>query len=176
MKQFFFVVFLFLGGVVSFYAHSGAPTDGSAVASTSMTSPGTGVVTSADAKKMLTEFQRAQNSELKALDHRNKIELKELKAAHSARQREWERREKEARHKFFSEHTNGPDRRAYIKDFMERRKNFLQLLNDERAQRSHDQEVRVSSLRQDHAQRLKEFQEALKNGQRPAPNLWPSSS
>ena len=129
----------------------------------------------AAAKQMLTEFQRAQNSELKALEHRNKMELKELKAAHAARQKEWEHKEKELRHKFFAEHANGPDRRAYIQDFLGRHKIFLQLLNDERTQHAHEQEVRYNSLREDQVSRLKEFQEMLNRGERPPTRLWPSA-
>ena len=82
----------------------------------------------------------------------------------------------DARHKFFSEHSLGPDRRAYVQDFFVRRKAFLQLLKDEELQRVHEQEVRLSSIRADQAQRSKEFQERLKRGERPSAGLWPGSN
>jgi hypothetical protein len=128
------------------------------------------------AKKLLPEFQRAQASELKALEHRHKLELKELKASQAARQKDWERQEKEARHRYFAEHTKGPDRRNYIKDFMERGRNFRQLLADERSQRTHEQDARLGSMKSDQAQRLKEFKEALGRNERPAARLWPGSN
>ena len=133
-------------------------------------------ITAADSKLLLKEFQKAQSTELKALEHRHKLELKELKAASSLRQKEWEKREEEARHKFFAEHTRGPDRRGYIKDFMERRKVFQQLLKDEGVNRAHEQDVRLKAMKQDQASRLKEFQTALGRGERPSQSLWPRSS
>lgn len=134
------------------------------------------MITPAIAKRLLPEFLRAQNSELKALEHRHKLELKELKASQSARQKDWERQEKDARHKYFAEHTRGPDRRSYIKDFMDRRRAFIQLLTDERTQRTREQEVRMNSQKSDQAQRLKEFKEALARNERPAARLWPGAS
>jgi hypothetical protein len=128
------------------------------------------------AKGMLAEFQRAQLSELKALDHRNKLENREFSAAQATRQKEWERHEQVARHRFFAEHTRGPDRRAYIRDFLERRSAFMQSLAEERAQRSRDQASRASSLRKEQMDRLKQFREALGRGERPSLKLWPGSS
>lgn len=128
------------------------------------------------AKSLLAEFQHAQSAELKALDHRNKLELKELKASQSARQKEWERHEKEERHKFFADHPRGPDRRAYIKDFLDRRRAFLQSLSDESKQRIQEQDVRLASLRSDQSEHLKEFKSSLAHNQRPPARLWPGQS
>jgi hypothetical protein len=127
-------------------------------------------------KGMLAEFQRAQGAELKALDHRNKLELKELKTSQAARQKEWEKHEQGARHRFFAEHTRGPDRRAYIKDFLERHRAFQQQIKDEMAQRLKDQEARIAALREDQSARLKEFRESLGRNERPAARLWPGSA
>ncbi|MGK5085684.1 hypothetical protein WDW37_20540 [Bdellovibrionota bacterium FG-1] len=127
----------------------------------------------AEGRKLFQEFRRAQSFEIKALEHRQKLEIKEMKAIHGVRQKEWERREKDARHKFFAEHSHGPDRRTYIKDFMERRKVFLQMMADERANRIREQDVRLRSVKQDQRARLKEFQEALQRGERPKANIWP---
>ncbi len=131
-------------------------------------------ITPAEGKKLLHEFTRAQSSELRALEHRQKLEMRELKASQSARQKEWENKERDARHKYFEEHRRGPERRAYIKDFMERRKGLLQAMSEEKTQRAHAQEVRVKSLKEDQSARLKEFQAAIKRGERPPEKLWPS--
>jgi hypothetical protein len=128
----------------------------------------------AEGKRLLSEFQRAQKSELKALVHRHDLEQKELKASQAARQNEWDRQEKAARHKFFSENPRGPDRRAYIKDFLIRGKTFRQMLKDEKTQRTEEQKARLKAMREDQAQRLKEFKEALGRNERPPARLWPS--
>jgi hypothetical protein len=133
-------------------------------------------LTPAQAKSLLPEFQKAQAWELKALEHRNKLELKELKASQSARQKDWNKREREARHKYFAEHTRGPERRAYIRDFMDRQRAFRQLLADELKQRTQEQDARMSALKSDQSQRLKEFKDALGRNERPAARLWPSAS
>ena len=131
-------------------------------------------LSSGDAKQLLKEFRKSEGLQIRAMEHRHNLELKELKAAHAARQKEWYQREKDVRHKFFAEHTNGPDRRAFIKDFLERRKAFLKMISDEWSQRIRDQEVRFTSVKGDQAARLKEFQETLQRGEKPAARLWSS--
>lgn len=127
-------------------------------------------------KNMLTEFVRAQSSELKALDHRNKIETKELKISQAARQKEWEKHEEDARHRFFAAHTRGPERRAYIRDFLDRHRALIQSLSDDRNQRAHEQDIRYAALREDQQARLKEFKASLGRGERPQARLWPGSN
>jgi hypothetical protein len=170
---------LALGIVTGYSAIAESPTPAATPVPTAsvapVEAPAVAKLTAADAKSLLKEFQRAQSSELKALSHRQKLELRELKAAQKARQKEWERREKEARHKFFAQNHKGPDRRAYIKDFIARRESFIKMISDERSQRSNEQDVRIRSLRQDQGARLREFKEALQKGERPADRLWPGS-
>ncbi len=119
------------------------------------------------------EYLRAQKSEIKALEFRQKLELKELKASQQARFEEWKRKETEARHKYFEEHSSGPEKREYVINFVERRKAFLQILSDERNARIRDQQVRVESVKSDQAARLKEFIAYLDRGERPPQELWP---
>ena len=127
-------------------------------------------------KKMLGEFLRAQSSEFKATKHRQELELKELKVSQTARQKEWEKHEQDARHKFFAENHRGQDRRAYIGDFMRRHRDFLQSLTDERNQKLRDQDARLVSQKKDQTSRLKEFEASLNRNQRPAASLWPGSN
>lgn len=128
-----------------------------------------------EAKVLLKEFQRAQKTEIKALEHQQKFELSELRASQKVRQREWEAQEREARHRFFSVHLQGVDRRAYIKSFLERRQALNQILADERAQRAHDFEVRKKALKDDQQAKMKEFQSLLSQGQKPPTRLWPQA-
>lgn len=136
-------------------------------------SPSAAPLTTAESRQLLAEFNRAQSNELAALKHRQEMELQELKAAQGARRKEWEEKEKAARRQFFSEHSKGPERRAYIKDFIERRNAFLQVLKDEKAQRQKSFEVRLQSVKEDQAGKLKEFQEYLGRQERPPTRLWP---
>jgi hypothetical protein len=129
-------------------------------------------VTPDEAKSLLKEFQQAQNTEIKALEHRQKLELKELKAVHAARFKEWNTKEKDARHKFFAEN-RGRARRDYIVDFTGRRATFLKMLSEELTSRVNENEVRLKSVKQDQADRLKDFQAALSKGERPEQRLWP---
>ncbi len=152
---------------------SGAPTFDSAKSAVPEPSIGPSL-TPANAKTLLKEFQRAQNSELKALEHRHKFELKELKASQSVRLKEWEKKEQEVRHKYFAEHSKGPERRAYIQDFIKRREAFRKMLAEEKIQRTKDQEARYSAIRQDQAARIKDFKKALEDGQNPGQHLWPN--
>jgi hypothetical protein len=78
--------------------------------------------------------------------------------------------------KFFAEHTNGPDRRAYVQNFRARHGDFEQSLKDELKQKQLEQDARVSNLRTDQAMRFKLFKEAVGRGERPSVQLWPGGS
>ena len=138
-------------------------------------SPGANAVTRDQARTLFQAFVRAQRSEMQALEHRQRIELKELKASQAARKKDWETKEKEARHLFFKEHTKGPERRAYVKEFLERRRTLLALMADERSQRVHEYDVRRKAIQDDQRQKLKEFREVLGHGERPPETLWPQA-
>ncbi len=119
------------------------------------------------------EFKRAQANELRALEHRHGLELRDLKASQAVRLKEWETKETDLRHKFFADNPKSPDRRTYVKEFIDRRKAFLQILFDERNRRTQEQKVRQTSVRDDQLQRLKEFEAYLQKGERPPTHLWP---
>ena len=149
-----------------------SPTPGARISVTPLPSD---AVTAAQAKPLKDEFQKALTNEARALDHRQKTELKELKASHAARQKEWENKEKETRHAFFKQHTNWSERRTYIRDFLDRRKAFRNFLADELSQRTRDQEARRTALAVEQKGRLEEFQADLNRGMRPSQRLWPAS-
>jgi hypothetical protein len=130
-------------------------------------------ISSADGKKLLSEFDKAQASEVKALKRRQSQEIKELKYSQDARRREWERKEKEERHRFFAQHKKGAERRAYIKDFIERRNAFFQILSDEMTQRKQSQDARLKSIQAEQGEKKRDFQNCLDRGERPPQRLWP---
>jgi hypothetical protein len=123
---------------------------------------------------LLKELQLLQASELKALDHRHKFELKELKASQSVRRKEWETSETEKRKKFIRQGHKGVEIRAYMKDLFERRKTLMSIFDDELAQRAREQDVRRKAIKDDQDSKLKEFKEFLGHGQRPPERLWPA--
>lgn len=127
----------------------------------------------AEVRKLAREFRRAQATELKALKHRQKLGMKELKAAQKARLREWQDQENASRRKLFANTTDAKERRAYFKDREARHDAMLKILKDEQAQRERENVARVQAVEQDQAARLKEFSDALRRGERPPESLWP---
>ncbi len=123
----------------------------------------------------MREFQKAQLGEIRAFEHRQKFELRELKASQGARQREWEKKEREDRHKFFLDHIKGPDRRTYVGDFLERRKLFMKILSDERQSRGSELDIKLRSLKEEQLDRLREFRDYLDRRVRPPMTLWPEA-
>lgn len=131
------------------------------------------LVTKTEAKTLLREFNRALHAESRALDHRQKFELKDLRASQAARKKEWEARERETRRDFFAKNAKGPERRAYIQDFLERRKTLHKMMAEEKRERVRIHDVRRKALREDQTTRSKEFNAYLNRGERPPERLWP---
>jgi len=99
--------------------------------------------------------------------------LKTLKATHSAYFKEWSEIEKRARREFFDAHPQGKDRRAYIQDWVSRRKDLLKSQENERNQLTQSFEQRVEIMKSEQANRLKKFKEFLGRGEQPPSDLWP---
>lgn len=128
----------------------------------------------AEAKALLREFEKAQKGETLALEHRQKTELRDLKAAQNARFDEWTRKENETRRSFFrTNRGKGPVLRSYMNDLTERRKTLRAILDDEKATRTREQDARRNAVKEDQANRLREFKAALQRGERPSRDLWP---
>lgn len=124
-------------------------------------------------KTLLREFRKAQATEARALRHRQSMEIREIKSAHATKRREWEKREREARRKFFSENLRGTDRRAYIKDLFARRKAFMTSLDQEMKNKTAAQETKRNDVRDDQRSKMKEFEALVARKKRPPESLWP---
>jgi hypothetical protein len=124
-------------------------------------------------KSLLQEFMAAQRSDLKALEHRYKFEMKELKTSQDARSKEFKSKEDEARHKFFDEHEKGTERRTYVQDFIQRSEAFRKSLAKELTARKQEQETHLAAVKVDYASKLAEFKKAIAAGAKPAAALWP---
>ena len=161
--------YLFLGSMLLFQALSVGPSLAAEPSPLATPSP----AHSYEPKQLLKEFIRAQSSELKALEHRQKLELAELKSANSARLKYWNKTEENDRHQFFADHPRGVDRREYIQGFKRRREDLLKLMSDEKTKRLSDQATQLKALKEDQAAKLKEFKDHLAKGEKPDESLWP---
>lgn len=135
--------------------------------------PAVAQIAAKEGKALLKQFKKSQRLQYKALEHRQSAEIKELKASQDARYREWRTKEKDERKKFFDLNREGAKRRAYIKDFMERREALLSIFAKERKERVKEQEVRRKAIHEDQVLKQKQFEDSLKQGVRPNDSLWP---
>jgi hypothetical protein len=127
-------------------------------------------------KQLLKEFVRAQASELKAIEHRQKLELAEMKSSHAARLKYWNQSEENDRHQFFKDHTRGEERREYIQGFKRRREDLLKLIVDERTKHVSDQLAELKKLKEDQAAKLKSLKDQIAKGEKPDESLWPKGT
>lgn len=126
-----------------------------------------------DSKTLLKEFTGAQRTEQKALEHRHRFEMKELKSAQDIRVKEFEKSEKEARYKFFQEHLKGPERRDYVKAFIKKREDLHKANSEDRTRKNKEYEEQLNALKKEHEQKLKDFKQALDKNEKPSQDLWP---
>ncbi len=121
---------------------------------------------------LIRDLIQVQRAEIKAVENRHKIELKELKISQESHEKEWKKNEDKARHQFFKTHTHGPERRSYIQDFIVRRENLKNLLIQEKNKKKEDQSAQLVNVREKQVLRLKAFQDALEKGMALDSSLW----
>lgn len=136
--------------------------------------PGT-PISKKDGQALLDELVKAQRTELKALDHRHRLETQELKASQSHYLKEWDKREKEARHKFFAEHPKGAERRPYVIDFRKRGEELRKNQAIERGKKAENYDLYLKSIKKLQSENYKLFKKSLDEGKAPALDLWPRS-
>lgn len=119
------------------------------------------------------KFRKAQAIQLEAIKNQQRNELKALKSSQASGFKEWSQKEKAARQDFFRDHPKGSDRRAYIQDWVERRKAFLKSQEDQKIQLNQEFEARIKAVREDYANKYKEFKKYLSRGEQPPASLWP---
>lgn len=137
-------------------------------------SPGA-TISKKDGQALLAELIKAQHTELKALEHRHRLETQELRASQSHFLREWDKTEKEARHKFFAEHPKGAERRPYVKEFRKRGEELRKTQSLERTKKSEDYEAHLKALKKIQAENVKHFKKSIDEGKAPSLDLWPKS-
>ncbi len=133
----------------------------------------TALESAAQGRSLRVEFRKAQVSYLQAEKHRQTTEIKEIRAVQKVRKAEWEQKEKLERKTFFDQNREGPKRREYVKNFLQRRKDFLQFQRDELTSKMKEHRIRMESIRAEQKDKHKEFDSQLKQGLQPRSELWP---
>jgi hypothetical protein len=153
---------------------SGVPTAGPVGTSPQPSVSAKPALTLAEIKQLSREFLKAQATELEALKHRQKTEMKELVAAQRAYRSEWQKKEAAGAKEYYKVH-KGAEFRTYMHDLQARRKAMVKMQDEEKHRRQQENESRFKSLKQEHEAKLKEFKETLSKGERPAAQLWPKN-
>ena len=106
-------------------------------------------------RQEVKQFEQKWDLDRRKLDHQATIAEKQEKSAQKAQLKEWKKKEREARRKYFEEHKNGPERRAYVQDYLKRREEFeksqnraLRQVRDEWATKRKDLKARRKSARE----------------------------
>lgn len=130
-------------------------------------------ISAEQAKSLKKEFLAAWKNATKALKHEQSVRATEEKRAMKLQNKQWRESEKKARRTYFEAHTKGAERRAYVMDYIQRKKEFESKQNlakniqakERKSMREHF-EVRKENSK-------KEFEEYLKKGEMPSKALWP---
>jgi hypothetical protein len=134
-----------------------------------------GGLSSAEGKSLLKKLTAMQSEELKALERTYQADAKRLKASQKERLMMWESAEKEARHLYFKDHPNGPERRTYIQEFLKRREQLVHDLSAEKDQLKKSFEQKVLDLKKAHAEHLTRARSFVDSGAQPPEELWPQT-
>lgn len=105
----------------------------------------------------LKSLLKEQKLDLKIFVHLQKSDLSGFKAAQDVQLKEWESNEKKIRHKFFSEHPGGAERRSYIQDFMKRREDLFRQLASDKAQKTKEQSAQLKEFREGQEDKVKKL-------------------
>src|SRR5690606_31778890 len=124
-------------------------------------------------EKLLVEYRRSQTSQRLSLEHRQELEIRELKTSQAARKKEWDVNENLVKEIFLSKKPTANEKAAYFTDLKERSRLFQELLERELKDRQEFNRTRRENLRQRQNDALTQFQEYLKRGENPPQDLWP---
>ena len=154
---------------------TGAPVPGPSPTACDCKCPGVDpkYITALEGAKLLQEFQKAQMTEVKAIEHRNRVELQEFRILQKGRLKDWEKEHTEERRKFFRDHSKGADKRQFVQDVMSKRDAFVQVQKTEYDVRTRELEGKVANLKKDQETKLKEFRDSIDKNERPSTKLWP---
>lgn len=93
------------------------------------------------------EAKRAElDRQKKAMRARQKQEMREFDRTKKREYTEFFESEKQKRRQFFKQHHNGPERRDYIKDFIQRREQFLEAQKASKEQKRQEQSDEIKAF------------------------------
>lgn len=124
-----------------------------------------------EVRRIRREFTETLDRERDLLRADQKRKRRDGDANRKARRREWDAQEKAARRKFFEENSHGPERRKYVKDFNDRRKEFYASLKSEEKLERSELEARWKALKESQRARLNSVEEYLRRSERPLTTL-----
>lgn len=129
-------------------------------------------LTDREVKELRRQFKKKLSQEREALKADQKRIRRDSAASRKQRKKDWNLQEREARRKFFEANLHGPERRAYVQEFIVRRKAFQTMLKDEEKSQKNELDARRRSFEQDQAARSREFEDHLRRKVRPPERLW----
>jgi len=172
-------LFVFTGSAL-LYPEQGVTSEKAPPASTGGESvspvPASVALGAAKKKALLSNFRAALGVEWRALLHRQRFELQELKAAQRAQKKDFQVREKEARKEAFKSAPSGAEKRKWMEARESRWKALAALHGTDLEKRKQEHKVRRDSLKQEQAERLKEFEAFLSKETTPPERLWPQGT
>lgn len=115
-------------------------------------------------RKMQWSFRQEQKSALKKLQSQQVAEQKSLKTQLDTELKDWEKKEKELRHLYFKEHSQGSDRRTYIQDFLKRRQDKLNDITSRKTALLDRHKRELNDLKETQKQALKKYNQELIDG------------
>ena len=117
--------------------------------------------------KVLQSLKERILREDREQDTREKNAKKDLIKTQNDRRREWRDRERKARRAYFEFHGSGPERRAYVQDFVKRKKDFDYHEKVEWTEFKHQQKEARESLSREHRALTDRVNQSLSNKQMP---------
>jgi hypothetical protein len=132
-------------------------------------------LTEDEKKKLGSEFKKAWTQQKAAFSHQERSAIRELQVAQSQKQKRWREEQKTARRKYFDQHMSGPERREYVQAYLKKKQDFENALKVELLEAKKSWTAKQQNLKQEQKSKEDQFQQALKNGQQPSPDLWPKA-
>ena len=124
-------------------------------------------LTQSEKKTLWAQFEKKLDEEEKAVHRQEKSEGKQLGTGQSAKRKSWREHEKKMRAQYFDQHTAGPERRAYLQDYISRKKAMDQAQDDEWVVARKLWGERLDLMKRGRKAREAKFKASLDHNQRP---------
>lgn len=133
----------------------------------------TQTITEAEKKTLIKEYAKAKKNSFSAFSHQNKSYVKQLQASQERALRAWRNEEKAKRHQYFLDHHSGPDRRVYVQEYIQKKKEYEAQQKAELAKSQAEWAEKLKTFKEQMNLKEQSFNEALQKNIRPSADLWP---